>query len=92
MGVGPHPLVQLASACSKSVSRVRSLTGNCSLSLLLDSRRKHWHERSSSSRPSAANRRPVRFSQAALASSNSFFCRLHASLSKVSHRRETRAL
>ena len=82
MGVVPHPLVQLASACSKSVSlSIGSFTGNCSQSLLLDSRRKH--ERSSSSRPSAPNRRPVRCSQTALASPNSSFCLLHASWSKV---------
>jgi len=41
-GVVPHPFVQLASACSKSVSLPKgSLTGHCSQSLLLDSRRKH---------------------------------------------------
>ncbi len=84
MGVVPHPLVQLAtaSACSKSVSLpMGAFTGNCSQSTLRDSRRKH--ARSSSSRPSAPSRRPVRFSQTALASANSDFCHLHASLSKV---------
>ena len=84
MGVVPHPLVQLASACSKSVSlSVGSIIGSCSQSLLLDSRRKHHDENSSPSRPSAPNRGPVRFSQTALASPSSSFCRLHASLSKV---------
>jgi hypothetical protein len=73
-GVVPHPFVQLANACSKSVSlSMGSLAGSCSQSLLLDSRRKH--ERSSSSRPSAPNRRPARCSQTALAFPSSSFCR-----------------
>ena len=82
MDVVPQHLVQLFSACSKSVSRsIGSLAGSCSLSELLDSRRRH--EKSSSSRPSAPKRRPVRLSQAPLASCNSSFCRLHASRIKV---------
>ena len=77
-GVAPQHRVQLSSACSNSVSlSIGSLASSFSPSELLDSRRRQ--DKSSASRPSAPNRRPVRCSQTVLASCSSSFCRLHAS-------------